>query len=101
MALTMALTMEHITLLDSVVAARSQVTKAADLKTLRLGVVRNPYYADLDPEVAAVMEASLATLRAKGVTLIEADMPEVSYLIRRHSALDYLSPVQFEKRAAN
>lgn len=70
----MALTMAHINILDSVMSGQAQVTHAADLKSLRLGVARDPFYQNLHPETKLVMDAALAKLRAAGVTLIEADM---------------------------
>ncbi|HFB54883.1 MAG TPA: hypothetical protein ENJ46_03080 [Hellea balneolensis] len=73
----MALTMEMITLLDSVMADRPQVKAAIDISTLRLGVARNPFYKDLNPETSRVMEATLEKLRKAGVTLVEADMDDL------------------------
>jgi mandelamide amidase len=73
----MALTMEMITLLDSVMADRPQVKTKIDISTLRLGVARNPFYKDLNPETSRVMEATLEKLRKAGVTLVEADMDDL------------------------
>ncbi|PHR57033.1 MAG: indole acetimide hydrolase [Robiginitomaculum sp.] len=81
----MALSLENITLLDSVMAARPQVTKAAELKTLRLGVARNPFYINLDPQTQQVMDGALEKLRAAGVVLIEADMSEMTALNEKTS----------------
>ncbi len=81
----MALTMATITLLDSVMADRPQVTKAANLKTVRLGVARNPFYINLDPETDRLMNAALEKLRAAGVVLVEIDLPKLSGLNEKTS----------------
>lgn len=73
----MALTMDHITLLDSVMANRPEVMKAASLFSIRLGVARDPFFQDLHPEVSAVMEETLKKLEGAGVTLVAADFPNL------------------------
>ena len=81
----MALNMENITLLDSVMAARPQIKHAVDLKTLRLGVARNPFYLNLDLETKRVMNAALEKLRKAGVTLVEADLETMTALNEKTS----------------
>ena len=76
----MALTMEDICLLDSVMADRPQVTQAADLKTLRLGVARNPLYQNLNPDTSRVMNSAIERLKGSGVTIIDVDIPELKNL---------------------
>lgn len=73
----MAKTMAEVALLDSVMGARAEVSSPADLSALRLGVPRDPFYADLAPEVAASVEAALARLSEAGVTLVDADLPDL------------------------
>lgn len=75
-----ALTMETITLFDSVMAAKPQVTQAADLSAIRLGVVRDTFYQNLNSETAKVMAQALKQLEVKGVTLVELEMPEIAEL---------------------
>lgn len=70
-----ALTMSHITLLDSVLANKPEVTQAANLAGLRLGVVRDTYYRNLHPETARLMDGAFAKLEAAGVVLVEFEMP--------------------------
>ncbi len=81
----MALDMDTITLLDSVMADRPQVTRQADLKTIRLGVARTPFYQNLDPETKKVMDTALEKLQMAGVTLVEMDMPELAALNEKTS----------------
>ena len=79
----MALSMRDITLLDSVLAGRAQIRNKAELSSLRLAVVRDPFYDNLHPDTASLMDAALKTLRAAGVTLVEADMPDVQALVEK------------------
>ncbi|TDD98174.1 indoleacetamide hydrolase [Actinomadura rubrisoli] len=51
-----------------------------DLAGLRVGVPRTHYYEDLDPDVAAVTEHALSDLAARGVVLVEQDLPDVQRL---------------------
>ncbi len=46
-----------------------------DLAGLRLGVPRNPLWADCDDEVAEACEAALAELRALGAETVEVELP--------------------------
>lgn len=46
-----------------------------DLAGLRLGVPRNPLWADCDGEVAAACEAALEELRALGAEAVEVELP--------------------------
>ncbi len=73
----MALTMADITLLDSVMSKRPEVTQPADLTSLRLGIARSPFFENLNPETEAIMAATLERLESAGVTLVEIDMPNL------------------------
>jgi Asp-tRNA(Asn)/Glu-tRNA(Gln) amidotransferase A subunit family amidase len=73
----MGRTVADVALLDSVETGTA-LAQPARLRGLRLGVPRNPFWQDLDPEVAAVMERALRRLRALGVVLVEVDIPEVA-----------------------
>ncbi|MEE9272728.1 MAG: indoleacetamide hydrolase [Robiginitomaculum sp.] len=81
----MALTMENITLLDSVMADRPQIIKAKDIKTLRLGVARNPFYKNLNSETERIMNAALDKLQKSGVRLVEVDIQGLSELNEKTS----------------
>lgn len=75
-------------LLDSIMAADDSETttfKPANAKSLRLGVPKAHFYENLEPCVAVALDKALATLRAAGVTLVEADIPEIATLNERVS----------------
>ncbi|MGR8947448.1 MAG: indoleacetamide hydrolase [Gammaproteobacteria bacterium] len=78
-----ALKMADITLLDSVLAAQAEVTEAAKIKSLRIGVVRDPFYLNLNPETARATERALETIRKAGATLVEMDLPAISELVEK------------------
>ena len=44
---------------------------------LRIGRPRQYFYDDCDPEIAAVMEASLEVFRRLGATVVDVDLPEM------------------------
>ncbi len=72
----MARSVEDLALLDAVVTGHKGGLQPARLKGLRLGVPR-AMYADIDPETARVMDGALARLKAEGVVLVEADVPNL------------------------
>ena len=67
-------------LLDGVVTGGATTLRPMPLKGLRLGVPRQYYWSDLDPELAAVCEQELARLSKLGVTLVEAEVPNLKAL---------------------
>jgi mandelamide amidase len=73
----MARSVADLILLDSVVAAESTVVRPARLDELRLGVPRGYFFENLDPALALVVEDALGKLRAAGISLVEADLPDV------------------------
>src|SRR5712664_4003096 len=75
----MGRTVADVALLDAVETLTTPA-RPARLRGLRLGVPRNPFWQDLDPELAAVMEDALRRLRALGVVLVEVDVPGVTTL---------------------
>jgi len=75
----MARSVEDLVLLDAVVTGTKANLIPARLLRLRLGVPR-AMYADIDPETARVIEGVLARLKAEGVVLIEADVPNLADL---------------------
>jgi indoleacetamide hydrolase len=75
----MALTVADVALLDSVVM-RGKVPAVASLDGVRLGIYRDYYFADLDDDTRAVVNAALDKLRASGVTIVEVDMPQLKKL---------------------
>jgi indoleacetamide hydrolase len=75
----MAKTMRDVALLDAVITG-TPVASSADLKTVRLGLVKKPFLDNLDADTRAVFDASLAKLRAAGATIIEVEMPNLAAL---------------------
>ncbi|SCK40847.1 mandelamide amidase [Variovorax sp. HW608] len=74
----MAVSVADVALLDRVIAGGTAV-KPASLKRVRLGVVQ-AFYANLDADTRAAVDAALAKLRAAGVTLVDVDMPKLTEL---------------------
>ena len=75
---SMAQSMADVALLDSVIAG-GKPSRPADLKRVRLGVVP-AFLANLDADTRAATDASLAKLRAAGVTLVDVEMPKLMEL---------------------
>jgi len=76
----MARSVADVVLLDGVITGGPTRLAPARLEGLRLGVPRAYFYADLDPQLAEVVEAELARLRGLGVVLVEADVPRLKEL---------------------
>jgi Asp-tRNA(Asn)/Glu-tRNA(Gln) amidotransferase A subunit family amidase len=70
-----------LALFDSVAAHDAHRLDATPLKGLRLGVVRDYWFADLDPEVERLTELAFARLRDAGVQIIETTLPGLASLI--------------------
>jgi len=70
-----------LALFDSVAANDWQRLGAAPLAGLRLGVVRDYWYTDLDPEVEHLTELALARLKEAGVQVIDTQLPGLASLI--------------------
>ncbi|MEM7710234.1 MAG: amidase family protein [Pseudomonadota bacterium] len=64
--------------LDAVLAADDRDLPAAQVAELRLGVVRDPFWLDLSPEVTAHMDALLERLRRAGVVIETRDVPGIA-----------------------
>lgn len=67
-------------LLDGVVTGGATTLQPIPLKGLRLGVPRQYYWSDLDPGLAAICEQELTRLSKLGVTLVEAEVPNLKAL---------------------
>ena len=61
--------------MDRVIAG-TPAARAADLRSVRLGVAQ-PFLANLDADTRAAFDAALAKLRAAGVTIVEVRMPDL------------------------
>ena len=70
-----------LALFDSVVANDWQQLGPAPLKGLRLGVVRDYWFTDLDSEVERLTELALARLKDAGVQIVETELPGLASLI--------------------
>ena len=70
-----------LALFDSVVANDGQRLQAVPLKGLRLGIVRDYWFTDLDPEVERQTELALARLKEAGALIVETQLPGLASLI--------------------
>ena len=70
-----------LALFDSVVANDWRALDAAPLHGVRIGVVRDYWFAELDPEVERLAEAALARLKDAGVQIVESTLPGLQALI--------------------
>ncbi|HZF06773.1 MAG TPA: indoleacetamide hydrolase [Patescibacteria group bacterium] len=80
----MAQTVADVALLDSVIV-HGKIPPTASLSGVRLGVNRAYFFADLDADTKAVIDAALGKLKAAGVTIVEVDMPDLKPLNDRVS----------------
>jgi mandelamide amidase len=70
-----------LALFDSVVANDWQRLQPTPLKGVRLGVVRDYWFTDLDPEVERQTGLALARLEEAGAQIIETQLPGLASLI--------------------
>ena len=75
-----------LALFDSVAAGDWRPLQPQPLREVRLGVVRDYWYRDLDPEVERITSAALGRLEEAGVRLVESEFPE---LARLHDLITY------------
>ncbi len=67
-------------LLDAVISGEPEDTETPDPASLRIGVPHAYFYDGLDPAVAAHMADVMDRLTKAGVTLVEADIPNIAEL---------------------
>jgi mandelamide amidase len=81
-------------LLDAILAADDDEAAPVALSGVRLGLPRTPYFADLDPALAAVVEAALERLAAAGAVLVDVDLTDVAEINARcaHEIVRYEAP---------
>jgi Asp-tRNA(Asn)/Glu-tRNA(Gln) amidotransferase A subunit family amidase len=72
-----------IALFDSVIANDRRPLEAVSLKGVKLGVVRDYWFTDLDPEVAHLTDLALARLKDAGAEIIDSQLPGLAALIDR------------------
>jgi mandelamide amidase len=70
-----------LALFDSVVANDWRRLEAPHLVGLRLGIVRDYWFTDLDPEVERQTELALARLKEAGALIVETQLPGLASLI--------------------
>jgi Asp-tRNA(Asn)/Glu-tRNA(Gln) amidotransferase A subunit family amidase len=70
-----------LALFDAVIARDGRPLQPTSLRGVRLGIVRDYWYRDLDPEVDRITQAALDRLRAAGAELIESELPGLDGLI--------------------
>ncbi len=99
-----------LALFDAVVSGETAKIEPATLAGLRIGIDRDFFFADLDAEVAALVERALAQLAAAGAMIVEAPVPglnrvaAVAMAIQAHDVVPSLetylrdsgAPVDFE-----
>ena len=76
-----ARTVDDLALFDSVITGDFNALRPISPSGLRLGISRAHYFTGLDPEVGRVAGEALARLREAGVTLVEADVPDLTRLV--------------------
>lgn len=67
-------------LLDAVMTGAREDGARVALQGLRIGVPRQPFWSDLEPELARVAESALEPLRRAGIELVELSLPELDEL---------------------
>jgi indoleacetamide hydrolase len=75
-----ARTVADLLLFDSVLTGDFRPPEPVHPTGVRLGLSRAHYFADLDPEVERVTNEALKKLADSGVTLVEADVPDLTRL---------------------
>ncbi len=76
----MGRSVEDVALLDAVMSGTENSVGEFDLTTVRLGVPEDYFYADLDADVERVAKATLDKLEQAGVTLVRANLANISKL---------------------
>ena len=69
-------------LLDKVITGNSADIRSTDLRGLRFGVPRSPFFINIDPAVSDVMESAFDRVQSYGIELIETDLHEAAELDR-------------------
>ncbi|MBB4370005.1 mandelamide amidase [Bradyrhizobium sp. cir1] len=74
----MAATMADVALLDRVIAGGDTIV-AADLTQVRVGIVRS-MLTNLDADTEAAFHAAVAQMKARGIVVVEIEMPQLAEL---------------------
>ena len=70
-----------LALFDTVVASDARPLEPTPLRGVRLGIVRDYWFADLDPEVERITGLALGHLKDAGAELVETSLPGLARLI--------------------
>jgi aspartyl-tRNA(Asn)/glutamyl-tRNA(Gln) amidotransferase subunit A len=70
----------------------------ASLKGLRIGVPKSFYVDDLDADVAKVLDATIAVLKAEGADVVEVDLPDQRQLSSASQLVLAVEAAAFHKR---
>jgi Asp-tRNA(Asn)/Glu-tRNA(Gln) amidotransferase A subunit family amidase len=79
----MARGVADIILFDSVFTGAHRANAGPPLEKIRLGVPRGYFYQGMASEVITVIEDALGRLKEAGVTLVDADIPDVGNLLQK------------------
>lgn len=82
---TMGRSMSDIVRMDQVITDSQSTIRPANLGAIRMGVPADPFYRNLDPETARIIEAALERLEASGATLVREDIPGLADLTQKAS----------------
>ena len=77
----LARSVADLALFDAVAAPDARALAAPSVHGIRLGVVRDYFFADLDPEVERITRAALSRLQDAGIVLVEGKLPGLAHLI--------------------
>jgi indoleacetamide hydrolase len=78
-----ARTVSDLILFDSVLVGEPPAGRRQSLKGVRLGVVRDYWFADLDPEVTRITELAFRRLQDDGAEIVETTLPKLNELVDR------------------
>ncbi|CAB3791555.1 indoleacetamide hydrolase [Pararobbsia alpina] len=82
---TMARSVADIVLIDSALSGDETTVQGLPATQIRLGVPRDYFWSGVDHEVATLCQNALDKLKSRGVTLVEADLPDIGTLTRSTS----------------
>jgi aspartyl-tRNA(Asn)/glutamyl-tRNA(Gln) amidotransferase subunit A len=71
---------------------------AESIKGMTIGVPRAFYVDDLDPEVAGILDATIATFKREGATVVQVDLPDQRQLSSASQLVLAVEAAAFHKR---
>jgi mandelamide amidase len=82
-----ARTVADLVLFDSVIVREPQPVAPRPLTGVRLGIVRDYFFTNLDPEVARLTQRALSRLTEAGASIVEGSLPDLARLIDLTTAI--------------